>query len=58
MRFHPRIAPIKVGVFPLLNKRERPLRKRAQFRLRSGWISYFVKNRGEVERALGQTQIA
>ena len=51
MRFHPRIAPIKVGVFPLLkNKPEHVAKAREVFDMLRRWWPCFYDQAGAIGR--------
>jgi glycyl-tRNA synthetase len=51
MKFHPRIAPIKVGIFPLLKNRPELVRKAIEIRdLLRPWLNVFYDESGAIGR--------
>ncbi len=50
MRFHPRIAPIKAAIFPLVNKDGMPEKAAALYRELKGDFAVFYDDKGAVGR--------
>jgi len=50
MRFHPRLAPIKAAVFPLVNKDEMPEKAQALYRELKQDFNVFYDDKGAVGR--------
>jgi glycyl-tRNA synthetase len=50
MRFHPRLAPIKAAVFPLVNKEGMPEKAQALYRDLKGQFNVFYDDKGAVGR--------
>jgi glycyl-tRNA synthetase len=50
MRFHPRLAPVKAAVFPLVNKEGMPEKAQALYRQMKGQFNVFYDDKGAVGR--------
>ncbi|HXG13081.1 MAG TPA: glycine--tRNA ligase [Gemmataceae bacterium] len=50
MRFHPRLAPIKAAIFPLVNKEGMPEKAQALYRQLKGEFNVFYDDKGAIGR--------